>query len=270
MRKRFRSIDNPSDILVMIVVDERAGISEDDLTPGFGARVRSAVQWLPIFNYADGYGLTYGIRAAFADVAGEDSRLSFPLSWGGERRAGVELERSFDDQRTRAGVAFWVNRRVNPHFELPGSAPAGARRGRSRDRELAQGRRQRPRSRTWTSATTTRPGTRPRARTSRSTRGSIRRFRGTRSTRGSDGSASRSNPATPADSRPTRAATSASAAPRSWRCAGSSRDRMPRCPRPSSPCSAAPTRCAAIAPVTGPATVWRRSPPKCGCRSIHR
>ena len=75
--------------------------------------------WLPIFNYADGYGLTYGLRAAFADVTGEDSRISFPLSWGGERRAGVELERSFNDQRTRAGVAFWVNRRVNPHFDLP-------------------------------------------------------------------------------------------------------------------------------------------------------
>ena len=119
VRKRFRSIDDPSDILVMIVIDERAGISEDDLTPGVGARLRSAVLWLPIFNYADGYGLTYGIRAAFADVAGEDSRLSFPLSWGGERRAGVELERSFNEQRTRAGVAFWVNRRVNPHFDQP-------------------------------------------------------------------------------------------------------------------------------------------------------
>jgi outer membrane protein assembly factor BamA len=119
VRKRFRSIDNPSDILVMIVVDERAGISENDLTPGFGARVRSAAQWFPIFNYADGYGLTYGIRAAFNDVAGNDSQLAFPLSWGGERRAGVQLERSFHDQRTRAGVALWVNRRVNPYFDLP-------------------------------------------------------------------------------------------------------------------------------------------------------
>jgi outer membrane protein assembly factor BamA len=119
VRKRYRSIDNPSDILVMIVIDERAGVSADDLTPGFGAQLRSAVQWLPIFNYADGYGLTYGVRTAFPDVAGNDSRLSFPLSWGGERRAGVELERSFNDHRTRAGVAFWVNQRVNPHFDQP-------------------------------------------------------------------------------------------------------------------------------------------------------
>jgi outer membrane protein assembly factor BamA len=119
VRKRFRSIDDPSDILVMIVVDERAGVSTDDLTPGFGDRLRSSVMWLPILNYAEGYGLTYGIRAAFANPVGDDSRLSIPLSWGGERRAGVELERSFDNQRTRAGVAFWVNRRENPFFDVP-------------------------------------------------------------------------------------------------------------------------------------------------------
>jgi outer membrane protein assembly factor BamA len=118
VRKRFRSIDNPADILIMIVIDERAGVSADDLTPGFGARVRSSMVWWPILNYADGYGFTYGIRPAFADPIGNDSMLSFPLSWGGERRAGMELERSFNDQRTRAGVAFWVNRRVNPFFDV--------------------------------------------------------------------------------------------------------------------------------------------------------
>jgi outer membrane protein assembly factor BamA len=118
VRKRFRSIENPSDILVIILVNERAGITSDDLTPGLGTRIRAATQWLPILSYADGYGFTYGLRAAFADVAGDDSRLSFPLSWGGERRAGIELERGFNDSRTRAGVAFWVNRRENPHFDL--------------------------------------------------------------------------------------------------------------------------------------------------------
>jgi outer membrane protein assembly factor BamA len=119
VRKRFRSIDNPSDILVIIVIDERAGVSDDNLTPGFGTRFRSAAQWLPILNYTDGYGFTYGVRLAFADVAGKDSRLSFPLSWGGDRRAGVELERTFNDGRTNAGVAFWLNRRVNPFYEVP-------------------------------------------------------------------------------------------------------------------------------------------------------
>lgn len=118
LRKRFRSIDNADDILIMIVIDERTGVSADDLTPGFGARVRDSMLWWPIFNYADGYGLTYGLRPAFADPIGVDSVLSFPLSWGGERRAGVELEKSFNNQRTRAGVAFSVNRRVNPFFDV--------------------------------------------------------------------------------------------------------------------------------------------------------
>jgi outer membrane protein assembly factor BamA len=119
VRKRFRSLDNTADVLVVILVDERAGVSADNLTPGFGTRLRSAMLWLPILNYAEGYGFTYGLRAAVADPIGEDSQVSFPLSWGGERRAGVELERSFNDQQTRAGVAFWVNRRVNPFFDLP-------------------------------------------------------------------------------------------------------------------------------------------------------
>ncbi len=119
VRKRFRSLDNPSDILVIIVIDERAGVSADDLTPGFGTRLRSAMLWLPILSYEEGYGFTYGLRAALANPVGQDSQVSFPLSWGGERRAGIELERSFNDQKTRAGVAFWVNRRVNPFFELP-------------------------------------------------------------------------------------------------------------------------------------------------------
>ncbi len=34
VRKRYRSIDNPDDILLMIIIDEVAGISDLDLTPG--------------------------------------------------------------------------------------------------------------------------------------------------------------------------------------------------------------------------------------------
>ena len=76
--------------------------------------------WWPILNYADGYGFTYGIRPAFTDPIGQDSRLSLPCSWGGERRAGVELERSFDDQaHARRRRRSAVNRRVNPYFDVP-------------------------------------------------------------------------------------------------------------------------------------------------------
>jgi hypothetical protein len=118
VRRRFRSIDNPSEILVVILVDERAAVSADDPTPGPLKRLGAASQWLPVLGYADGYGFTYGIRVAFADAIGSRSRISVPLTWGGERRAGVEVERSFD----RGPVSFLrvrssINRRVNPFFE---------------------------------------------------------------------------------------------------------------------------------------------------------
>jgi outer membrane protein assembly factor BamA len=119
VRKRFRSLDDPNDILVMIVVRERPGVSDDDLTPGVFKRMRALQQWLPILDYADGYGLTYGARTTFAGLAGRETRLSVPLSWGGERRAAAELERTFDSgplSVARASVS--VNRRVNPHYEL--------------------------------------------------------------------------------------------------------------------------------------------------------
>ena len=119
VRKRFRSIENPDDILVMIVVRERPGVTEDDLTPGVFKRVRALQQWMPIFNYADGYGLTYGARTTFSGIGGRNGRLSVPLSWGGERRAAAELERTFDSgPLSVARGSLFVNRRVNPHYDL--------------------------------------------------------------------------------------------------------------------------------------------------------
>jgi len=119
VRRRFRSIDHASEILVVILVDERAAVTADDPTPGPLKRLGAASQWLPVLGYADGYGFTYGIRVAFADAIGASSRISVPLTWGGERRAGVEVERSFDRglvSFVRVGAS--INRRENPFYEL--------------------------------------------------------------------------------------------------------------------------------------------------------
>ena len=119
VRRLGRSIADPADILIMIFIVERAGVSPDDLTPGLLKRIGAASLWLPVLNYEDGYGLTYGVRLAFADVRGERSRLSVPLSWGGERRAGLEFERAFDrGPISLMRVGGSVNRRVNPFFDL--------------------------------------------------------------------------------------------------------------------------------------------------------
>lgn len=119
VRKRFRSLDNPDDILLMIVVDEVPGITDDDLTPGPMKKLRSSGMFLPILHSDDGYGLTYGMRASFVDRLGPRSRITFPVSWGGERQARVQIERTF----TRGPIArlsgeAGVGRRENPHFEI--------------------------------------------------------------------------------------------------------------------------------------------------------
>jgi outer membrane protein assembly factor BamA len=119
IRRRYRSISNPSEILVVLLVDEHDAVSEDNLTPGPLTRLRSAGMWLPIIGYADGYGLTYGARVSFVEPFGSQSRVSMPLTWGGERKAAMEVERTFGQVRARGSAA--LSRRVNPHYDLPDS-----------------------------------------------------------------------------------------------------------------------------------------------------
>jgi hypothetical protein len=92
IRRRFHSLDDPSAILVMLVVDEHDAVSADVPIPGPLAKMRAAGMWLPILNYADGYGLTYGARTSFVEPLGRGSRISIPASWGGERKLGVEVD----------------------------------------------------------------------------------------------------------------------------------------------------------------------------------
>ena len=119
VRKRFRSLDDPSDILVIILVNEVTGITDLDLTPGPMKKMRSLGMWLPVLNYADGYGFTYGARITFVETFGKRSRISVPLTWGGERKAALEVDRSFQrGPLTRIEAAVLIHRRVNPHFDV--------------------------------------------------------------------------------------------------------------------------------------------------------
>jgi outer membrane protein assembly factor BamA len=120
VRRRYQSIADPSQILIVLLVDELPGISKDDLTPGPVARLRHAAMWLPILSFADGYGFTYGARVSVVNKFGSRSRVSTPLTWGGDRRAAVEVERAFDSgplSVVRGIVA--VHQNVNPHFQVP-------------------------------------------------------------------------------------------------------------------------------------------------------
>lgn len=123
VRKRFRSIDDPNDILLMVVVDEKPGISEDDLTPGPMKRFTSSGMFLPVLGYEDGYGFTYGARVSFVDPLGAASRISMPFAWGGERQARVQLEKAFARGRLAGGGG--IGRRENPHYELGDTRTGG-------------------------------------------------------------------------------------------------------------------------------------------------
>jgi outer membrane protein assembly factor BamA len=95
VRKRFRSMDSTSDIVLVIIVREHPMPDEGPPTPlePF-RRVVGSMQFLPMLDYEDGYGLTYGGRLTFADALGRASRISVPLTWGGVKRAAVELDKA--------------------------------------------------------------------------------------------------------------------------------------------------------------------------------
>ena len=119
VRKRFRSIENPDDILLMIVVDEVPGIDPLDLTPSPMKKFWSSGMFMPVLHSEDGYGFTYGARISFVERLGPRSRITVPLTWGGERQARVQLERAFrNGPIERVTGEFGIGRRENPHYEI--------------------------------------------------------------------------------------------------------------------------------------------------------
>src|SRR5262249_40022339 len=120
--KRFASITDLSQVILVIIVDEGPVTIErtDD-----GARTtkvvrgrRTNLMFLPVLGAEDGYGLTYGARFAIPRVAGNESRIGFPLTWGGEKRASAELEKTLGTgpiDRVTAGAG--IMERTNPFYD---------------------------------------------------------------------------------------------------------------------------------------------------------
>lgn len=121
--KRFASIEDPTQILIMIVVNE--GPVQIELPEGPGAATMPArmakrsfgknFMYMPILDEEDGYAVRFGLRVAYVPNARAHSRLSFPFTWGGERRAGAEWERVFSNGRLQVGTALTSSR--HPLFD---------------------------------------------------------------------------------------------------------------------------------------------------------
>jgi outer membrane protein assembly factor BamA len=119
--KRFASIEDPSQIVLVIIVDEGAvkiERTDDSEKPVRVVKTRGPrLMFLPIVTAEDGYGLTYGVRLGVPNPAGRNSRLSFPLTWGGDKRAGGEIEKDFDGALTRLSAGASINRREHPYYD---------------------------------------------------------------------------------------------------------------------------------------------------------
>lgn len=124
VRKRYRSLDDPTDIALVLVVHERPGVTSATTT-GISPisrpwhRVTDRLMFFPILTYDDGYGFTYGGRVSTVDLLGAGERLSVPLTWGGTKRAALEFERTFKrGPLTRVFSSFGIWNRENPHFDI--------------------------------------------------------------------------------------------------------------------------------------------------------
>jgi hypothetical protein len=120
--KRFASISDPSQILIVIIVDEGAVHIEMTGDPNHPTRVvrnrLPRLLILPVLGVEDGYGGTYGVRVALPDPAGKRSRLAFPLTWGGVKKAAAEFEQSIEHapvDKVLAGGS--ISRVTNPLYE---------------------------------------------------------------------------------------------------------------------------------------------------------
>ena len=119
VRKRYTSLVRREAVALILLVRERPGAADAargvmGRALGFLAR---RTMFLPILDYAEGHGYSYGARFRLVDVAGAGSSLSVPLTWGGTRQAGVALEKRFETgvvHALRAGAA--ATRQENQHY----------------------------------------------------------------------------------------------------------------------------------------------------------
>ena len=124
VRKRYASIEDPSQVALVLIVNE--GPVRIDMPDEEGGQPRVVrkrglhnFMFLPILDAEDGYGLTYGARVAFVGIARGPNRLSSPLTWGGLKRAGLEFEHTFErGPVSRLEVGSAIQRRKNPAYEI--------------------------------------------------------------------------------------------------------------------------------------------------------
>jgi outer membrane protein assembly factor BamA len=126
--KRFASLSDATQVILVIQVDEGPVRIESGVLggpPGVPGRAPRAVKrgplnvmFVPLLNAEDGYGLAYGAQFAITSHRHSSTRLVVPLSWGGDKRAAVELQKDFAaPYAPQIKTGALVQRRVHPFFD---------------------------------------------------------------------------------------------------------------------------------------------------------
>lgn len=118
IRKRYRTLAM-DEIAIVLLVHEKPGVTITGAPPSTFRKVRNHLMFFPIVYYDDGYGWTYGARTTLVDVAGKGTHFSVPLSWGADKRAALEADRTFDSGPfTRATGTFGILQHPNPFYDV--------------------------------------------------------------------------------------------------------------------------------------------------------
>ena len=118
VRKRYRSLDDMTQVAVIIAVTERPGVEKGGVMPGPMKRLRNALMASPSLEYVDGYGFIAGGRVSFVNVLGKGGHLVAPLTVGSTRQAGLEVDKTL--QRgpvTRIHGGYAMVSRENPAYD---------------------------------------------------------------------------------------------------------------------------------------------------------
>jgi len=119
VRKRYLSLTAEDEIALIVVVKERLVPASANPAARVIGEIRTRAMFLPLLDYTEGYGVTYGVQTSFVDVLGDDGRLSVPMTWGGTRRIAAELHKRLERgplDRVHGGMA--LSSSENPHFEI--------------------------------------------------------------------------------------------------------------------------------------------------------
>ena len=119
VRKRYRSLDDASQVAVIIAVTERPGVEKGGEMPGPMKRVRNALMASPSLEYIDGYGFIAGGRLSFVNVLGKGGHIAAPLTFGSTRQAGIELDKTFGAASGgRVHGGYRIISRENPGYDI--------------------------------------------------------------------------------------------------------------------------------------------------------